>query len=92
MGMANSAQAFQRLAYSVVSGIPSLFCYLDDLIITASHKKSNYKHSKNFLLDCRKPDCRLLCQNVPLVRIRWSTWGTESRPQAWLLFPRKSKR
>ena len=41
MGMANSAQAFQRLADSVVSGIPGLFCYLDDLII---YSKSQQEH------------------------------------------------
>ena len=46
MGMANSAQAFQRLAYSVVSGIPSLFCYLDDLIIYSKSQKEQLQTLK----------------------------------------------
>ena len=33
MGMANSAQAFQRLVESVVGGMKDVFCYLDDLLV-----------------------------------------------------------
>ena len=41
MGMANSAQAFQRWVSSVVSDIPGVFAYLDDLLI---YNKNEQEH------------------------------------------------
>ena len=43
MGMANSAQAFQRLVESVIGDMEGVFCYLDDLLI---YSKSHQEHLK----------------------------------------------
>ena len=41
MGMANSAQAFQRLVESVVGDLPGTFCYLDDLLVYSKSQKEH---------------------------------------------------
>ena len=43
MGMANSAQSFQRLVESVVGDMEGVFCYLDDLLI---YSRSQEEHLK----------------------------------------------
>ena len=43
MGMANSAQAFQRLADSVLAGMTNTFCYLDDILV---YSRSQAEHLK----------------------------------------------
>ena len=41
MGMANSAQSFQRLVDSVIGDLENTFCYLDDILI---YNKSEEEH------------------------------------------------
>ena len=43
MGMANSAQAFQRLVESVVGDLPGTFCYLDDLLVYSNSPEEHLK-------------------------------------------------
>ena len=44
MGMANSAQSFQKLVESVLAGMKDTFVYLDDILVYSkdedSHKKT----------------------------------------------------
>ena len=48
MGMANSAQAFQRLVESVVGDLPDTFCYLDDLLVF-SKSQEEHLHTLDIL-------------------------------------------
>ena len=43
MGMKNSAQAFQRLVDSVLSGLDNTFCYLDDILIYNDNEEDHLK-------------------------------------------------
>ena len=43
MGMQNSAQSFQRLLDSVLSGLSNVFAYLDDILIYSSSEKEHLK-------------------------------------------------
>merc|ERR1711951_4306 len=43
MGMANSAQAFQRLVESVLGDLPGCFVYLDDILC---YSKTEEEHKK----------------------------------------------
>ena len=44
MGLKNSAASFQRLMSTVLSGLPNLFVYLDDILLF-DHEESAHKRS-----------------------------------------------
>ena len=41
MGMANSAQSFQRLVESVLGDLPGTFAYLDDILLYSKSEKEH---------------------------------------------------
>ena len=43
-GLRNSAQTFQRLMDSVLSGLPFAFVYLDDVLIASNNRKQHLEH------------------------------------------------
>ena len=43
MGMANSAQSFQRAVDSVLHDLPNVFCYLDDILVFSKSKEDHLK-------------------------------------------------
>jgi len=48
-GLRNSAQTFQRLMDEVLSGLPFLFVYIDDLLIASRNVEEHEKHLREVL-------------------------------------------
>ena len=44
MGLANSAQAFQRLMDEVTSGLDFCYVYLDDILIASTNLEEHTEH------------------------------------------------
>ena len=48
-GLKNAAQSFQRLMDSILRDIPSVFIYLDDILVFSKNKKEHAEHLRNVL-------------------------------------------
>ncbi|XP_029675867.1 uncharacterized protein LOC115243212 [Formica exsecta] len=43
-GLRNTAQTFQHLMNSILSGLDFCFCYLDDILVASSNESDHFKH------------------------------------------------
>ena len=47
MGLRNSAQSFQRMMSHILSGLPNVFCYMDDLLIYSKSESDHLRTIKD---------------------------------------------
>ena len=82
-GLRNAAQTFQRFMDQVLHGIPSMYVYLDDVLIASTTPEQHYK-------DLKAVFTRLSAQGILCLPLPHSTsWDIPLIAMVFLVFLRK---
>ena len=70
-GLRNSAQSFQRLMDRLLSGLPYVFVYLDDMLVASPTMTAHLDHLRSLLTILRDTASLSILTSAPSPRTKW---------------------